>query len=68
MLCSGIVFTALFGALLFLFARRAETVKVLVDRKTSELAEREALYRLLAENSSDMISRVAFDGTRLYTS
>ncbi|TIW74346.1 MAG: response regulator [Mesorhizobium sp.] len=67
-LCSGIVFTALFGALLFLFARRAETVKVLVDRKTSELAEREALYRLLAENSSDMISRVAFDGTRLYTS
>ncbi|WP_202295737.1 CHASE domain-containing protein [Mesorhizobium sp. 131-2-1] len=67
-LASGIVFTALFGVLLSLFAHRAETIKVLVDRKTSELAEREALYRLLAENTSDMISRVAFDGTRLYTS
>lgn len=67
-LAGGIVFTALFGILLLLFARRAETVRVLVDRKTRELAEREALYRLLAENTSDMISRVALDGTRLYVS
>ncbi|MET0313194.1 MAG: CHASE domain-containing protein, partial [Hansschlegelia sp.] len=65
---AGLIVTGLFGALLFLFAHRAETVKTLVALTTHELAEREGLYRLLAENTSDMVSRVALDGTRLYTS
>jgi PAS domain S-box-containing protein len=67
-LAAGLIVTGLFGALLFLFAHRAETVKALVELTTHELTEREALYRLLGENTSDMISRVALDGTRLYTS
>jgi PAS domain S-box-containing protein len=65
---SGLLLTALFALQLFFFSRRAETVNALVKEQTRELAEREALYRLLAENSSDIISRVAFDGRRSYVS
>jgi PAS domain S-box-containing protein len=67
-LVGGLIFTGLFGALLFVFAHRAQTVEKLVDEKTRELSERESLYRLLAENTSDMISRVGLDGTRFYIS
>jgi PAS domain S-box-containing protein len=42
---------------------RAERV-----RMENELAEREAQFRLLAENASDMISRLAIDGRILYVS
>lgn len=42
---------------------RAERV-----RMEKELAEREAQFRLLAENASDMISRLAIDGRILYVS
>jgi PAS domain S-box-containing protein len=65
---SGLMLTALFALQLFFFGRRAETVNALVKEQTRELAEREALYRLLAENTSDIISRVAFDGRRSYVS
>jgi PAS domain S-box-containing protein len=65
---SGLLLTALFALQLFFFSRRAETVNALVKEQTRELAEREALYRLLAENSSDIISRVSFDGKRSYVS
>jgi PAS domain S-box-containing protein len=65
---SGLLVTALFALQLFFFGRRAQTVNALVKEKTHELAEREALYRLLAENTSDIISRVAFDGRRSYVS
>ena len=67
-LASGVLFTTLFGIQLLFFRRRSQTVTALVKEKTRELAEREALYRLLAENTSDIISRVAFDGTRSYVS
>jgi PAS domain S-box-containing protein len=64
----GLLVTSLFALQLFFFGRRSETVNALVKEKTHELAEREALYRLLAENTSDIISRVAFDGRRSYVS
>ncbi len=38
------------------------------DRIEKELAEREAQFRLLAENASDMISRLSTDGCILYVS
>jgi PAS domain S-box-containing protein len=37
-------------------------------RMEKELAEREAQFRLLAENASDMISRLAIDGRVIYVS
>lgn len=64
----GLMFSGLFAYLLFQYAQRTQIVNAIVNQKTKELAERESLYRLLAENSSDMISRVALDGTRSYTS
>lgn len=67
-LFGGLLFTALFTVLLYFFIRRADTVRQLVQDKTRELAERESLYRLLAENSSDMVSRVGLDGIRYYVS
>jgi PAS domain S-box-containing protein len=42
---------------------RAEKARI-----EKELAEREAQFRLLAENASDMISRLAIDGRILYVS
>jgi PAS domain S-box-containing protein len=42
---------------------RAEKVRI-----ENELAEREAQFRLLAENASDMISRLSTDGSILYVS
>ena len=43
-------------------------LRALVRRRTSELTRREAAYRLLAENNSDVISRHDPDGTYRYVS
>ncbi|MDX2258380.1 MAG: CHASE domain-containing protein [Hyphomicrobiaceae bacterium] len=67
-LLAGLMFSALFASLLMQFAQRTAIVRSLVDAKTQELSEREHLYRLLADNASDMISRVSLDGVRRYTS
>ena len=45
-----------------------ETLEVRVRERTEELAEREALYRLLAENASDMIVRIDAGGLIDYAS
>jgi hypothetical protein len=64
-LFAGLTFSGLFAALLLQFAQRTEIVRSMVEAKTQELSEREHLYRLLADNTSDMISRVSLDGVLL---
>lgn len=79
-LCGTLVAASvLFTVALLVFRRReSEHVEQLravnieleqrVERRTAALAESETLFRVLAERSSDLISRVAADGARTYMS
>ncbi|MCM8812141.1 MAG: CHASE domain-containing protein [Candidatus Omnitrophica bacterium] len=67
-LCAGIVFSfLLFGIVYSLSSSRIRSMS-LAERMTREFKESEERYRLMAENSTDMISRHTPTGIYLYAS
>jgi diguanylate cyclase (GGDEF)-like protein/PAS domain S-box-containing protein len=64
---SGLLTLAI-GFLLLMQSRRRRFAEKLVDERTAALAESEARFRLLADNSTDWITRHRPDGTWNYVS
>lgn len=63
-----IVFTVMMGALLTMIAITRQRDRGYFVRQARELADSELRYRLMAENTTDLIARHAKDGTFLYVS